>query len=75
MPYQIGRAPGPGSEPPVCFLRSLGLVLLSARVLASYAIEIAWWKELGQFRTWLSLLYYSMAPLTAATLLAFATLW
>jgi hypothetical protein len=30
--------------------------------LASYAIEIAWWKELGQFHTWLSMLYYSVAP-------------
>ena len=47
----------------------------SARLIAQYTIEIEWWKELGQFRTWLSMIYYSTAPLTAATLLAFAALW
>ncbi|HTX34224.1 MAG TPA: UPF0182 family protein [Bryobacteraceae bacterium] len=53
----------------------LVVLLLGARSIASYAIEIAWWKELGQFRTWLSMLYYSVAPVTVATLLAFAVLW
>jgi hypothetical protein len=77
MPHQIGRGRrGPGSRATrIAFFVILGLVLLSARVLAQYTIEIEWWKELGQFRTWLSMLYYSMAPLTAATLLAFAALW
>jgi uncharacterized membrane protein (UPF0182 family) len=77
MPYQIGRGRrSPGSRATlIAFFVILGLLLLSARVLASYVIEIEWWKELGQFRTWLSLLYYSTAPLTAATLLAFAALW
>jgi uncharacterized membrane protein (UPF0182 family) len=53
----------------------LVLLLLGARFLASYVIEIAWWKELGQFRTWLSMLFYNVAPLTAATLVAFAVLF
>ncbi|MGA9623684.1 MAG: UPF0182 family protein, partial [Bryobacteraceae bacterium] len=77
MPYQIEsgrRSPGFRAGC-IAFFIILGLLLLSARVLASYVIEIAWWKELGQFHTWLSLLYYSTAPLTAATLLAFAALW
>ena len=51
------------------------VVLIGARSLASYAIEIAWWKELGQFNTWLSLLTYSLAPVAAATVLAFVVLW
>src|SRR5262245_10612477 len=51
------------------------VLLLSARWIAGYAIEIEWWKELGQFRTWLSMLYYSIAPVAAATLAAFAVLW
>ena len=73
-PYQIGRGRrGPGSRATrIAFFIVLGLLLLSARVLASYTIEIEWWKELGQFHTWLSMLYYSLAPVTAATLLAFA---
>ncbi len=51
------------------------LILLGARSLASFAIEVSWWKELGQFSTWLSMLYYSFAPVALATLLAFAALW
>lgn len=51
------------------------LLLLGARSLASYVIEIAWWKEVGQFKTWLNLLTYGVAPVAAATVLAFAALW
>jgi len=53
----------------------LVLLLIGARSIANYAIEIAWWKELGQFDTWVSMLTYSVAPLIGATLLAFAVLW
>ena len=52
----------------------LAVLLLGARSIASYAIEVAWWKELGQFDTWLSMLYYSFAPLATATLVAFGVL-
>jgi uncharacterized protein len=68
----------PGRRSPATRLTLIGVLLLllfSARSFASYAIEIQWWKELGQFNTWLSMLYYSLAPLAAATLLAFAALW
>ena len=51
------------------------LLLIGARSICSYIIEIEWWKELGQFNTWLSMLTYSLAPLAAATLLAFGVLW
>jgi uncharacterized protein len=51
------------------------LVLIGARSFASYAVEVKWWQELGQFNTWLKMLYYGLAPLVAATLLAFAALW
>src|SRR5215471_7328226 len=51
------------------------LLLIGARSMASYAIEVKWWEELGQFHTWLNMLYYCLAPLLAATLVAFAALW
>ncbi len=51
------------------------LVLISARSIASYVVEIEWWKEMGQLGTFLSMLYYSVAPASAATVLAFAVLW
>ena len=50
-------------------------LLFGAHSIASYAIEVRWWKELGQFNTWLSMLYYAAAPVAGATLLAFAALW
>ena len=59
----------------ITFVVTLILLLFGARSLASYAIEIAWWKELGQFRTWLAMLTYAAAPVAAATLAAFAALW
>src|SRR5579872_7358949 len=51
------------------------ILLFGTRSVASYAIEVQWWKELGQFHTWLAMLWYSIAPVAAATLLAFAVLW
>jgi hypothetical protein len=59
----------------VTLLILLVLLLFGVRSFSGYAIEIEWWKELGQFNTWLSMLYYSIAPVAAATLLAFAALW
>ncbi len=53
----------------------LFLLLIGARWLASLVIEYQWWKELGQVRTWLNLYTYSVAPIAAATLLAFVILW
>jgi uncharacterized membrane protein (UPF0182 family) len=51
------------------------VVLLSARFVATYVIEYQWWKELNQVPTWLSMLAYGVAPVAAATLLAFVVLW
>ncbi|MBI1788616.1 MAG: UPF0182 family protein [Acidobacteria bacterium] len=51
------------------------ILLLGARSIASYVIEFAWWKELGQLETWLDMLGYQLVPVIAASLLAFAVLW
>src|SRR3954468_13494955 len=50
------------------------LLLVFARTAASYSIEVKWWEELGQFNTWLKMLYYGLAPLAGATVVAFAAL-
>ena len=77
MAYQIerGRAPRAPRVGIIALIVTLLIVLFGARSMASYAIEIAWWKEVGQFRTWMSMLYYSVAPVTLATVVAFAVLW
>jgi uncharacterized membrane protein (UPF0182 family) len=74
--YQIERGGRSGSSATRITLIVLLLVILfGARSVATYAIEIQWWKELGQFNTWLSMLSYSVLPVMAATLLAFLVLW
>jgi len=77
MAYRIdqARAPQRPRVGRIALVVSLVVVLFGARSMASYAIEVAWWKELGQFDTWLSMLYYSLAPVAIGTVLAFGILW
>jgi len=51
------------------------LVVVSARTVARFVIEYQWWQEMGQVPTWISILLYSILPVTAAALVAFAALW
>jgi len=57
---------------------TLGVVLIAllfgARTMATYTIEVEWRKELGQFHTWLRMLWYSVVPQAVATLLALGAL-
>jgi uncharacterized membrane protein (UPF0182 family) len=72
--YQIPR----GRRAPATRITIIVLLLLllaGARSIASYAIEVKWWQELGQFDTWLKILYYSIAPVAIATVIAFVVLW
>ncbi|MCU0229464.1 MAG: UPF0182 family protein [Bryobacterales bacterium] len=50
-------------------------ILFSARAVSGFAIEWAWWTELGQLDTYLSMLAYGTLPVVGASLLAFAVLW
>ena len=50
------------------------VLLISARSIASFVIEYHWWREMGQFSTWVSMLLYRVTPAVAASLLAFAVL-
>ncbi len=73
-PYELPQ----GRRPPVLRITLIVLAVLllfGLRSFAGYAIEIEWWKELGQLNTWFSMLYYGIAPVAAATLLAFVALW
>jgi uncharacterized protein len=52
----------------------LVVLLVSARTIASFVIEISWWKEMGQLSTWISMLIYRVSPVVVAALLSFAVL-
>src|SRR5580658_10549445 len=75
--YRIDRGRRPEGPPRLLITLIVGVIVLlfAARTIASYVIDVEWWKELGQLDTWLSMLTYSFAPLAAATVLAFASLW
>src|SRR5580704_306854 len=49
--------------------------LWASSTAADFIIEYNWWKELGQVGTWASMLWYSIAPAAAGSILAFVALW
>ena len=42
---------------------------------ANFIIEYNWWKEVGQVHTWISMLWYSIAPAAAGAVVAFIALY
>src|SRR5271157_2225903 len=42
---------------------------------ANFIIEYNWWKEVAQVNTWVSMLWYSIAPAAAGALVAFIALY
>jgi uncharacterized protein len=51
------------------------VLFVVARWLCSWAIDYQWWKEMGQLRTWFSILAYSLIPTIGATIIAFVVFW
>lgn len=51
------------------------LVLLGARAAASWMLEYAWWREMGQMTTWFSMLVYAVTPVVAGAFVAFIVFW
>lgn len=50
-------------------------LLTSARGVSSFVLEWAWWTELGQLDTYISMLGYGTLPIVGAAVLAFVVLW
>src|ERR1700737_5158416 len=53
----------------------LGIIAWAATTAANFIIEYNWWKEVGQVDTWVGMLWYSIAPAAAGTVVAFIALW
>jgi hypothetical protein len=51
------------------------LALWASSTAADFVIEYNWWKEIGQVNTWVGMLWYSIAPAAAGSLVAFLALW
>jgi uncharacterized protein len=53
----------------------LTLSFWAITLAANLTIEYNWWKEVGQVGTWVSMLWYTIAPFAAGAVLAFMALW
>src|SRR5216683_2238392 len=51
------------------------LALWASSTAADFVIEYNWWREIGQVNTWVGMLWYSIAPAAAGSLVAFLALW
>ena len=51
------------------------ILLVLPSTIANFIIEYNWWKEVGQVGTWISMLWYSIAPAAAGAVVAFIALW
>ncbi len=51
------------------------ILFVAARLISSWTIDYQWWREMGQLRTWFSMLAYSIVPTAAATVVAFLAFW
>src|SRR5580692_4240068 len=51
------------------------LAIWASSEAADFVIEYNWWKEVGQVNTWVGMLWYSIAPAAAGSVVAFVALW
>jgi uncharacterized membrane protein (UPF0182 family) len=68
-----GRRRGPSGL--VFALVLLFLLLVGSRYIASTLIDYAWWNEMHQVDTWVSLLLYGTGPLVVASVVFFLAFW
>src|ERR1700747_2565905 len=67
---------------PSQFYKLIGLVVVLLVIIgwliptaADLVIEYNWWKEIGQVDTWIGMLWYSTAPVSAGALVAAVALY
>jgi hypothetical protein len=77
MARPIGEIAGPSKRRIGCIVALVLVVVFLAflRFLAGYTIDFQWWKEMGQLRTWFSMLAYAVIPPAIATIIGFVLLW
>ena len=63
------------SEFSICLLVALAFLGWAIPTAANFVIEYNWWKEVAQVNTWMSMLWYSIAPAAVGALFAFVALY
>jgi uncharacterized membrane protein (UPF0182 family) len=51
------------------------VVLIGARAIASWMLDYQWWREMGQFETWISMMIYGVAPVIVLAIIAAMVFW
>ncbi len=51
------------------------VLLIGTRAFASWILEYQWWREMGQFETWISMMIYGLAPVAALSVIAAIVFW
>ena len=59
----------------ILVLVSLAFIGWAVPTAANFIIEYNWWKEVAQVNTWVSMLWYSIAPVAVGALVAFIALY
>src|ERR1039458_5645577 len=59
----------------ILVLLSLAFIGWAVPTAANFIIEYNWWKEVAQVSTWVSMLWYSIAPVGVGALVAFIALY
>src|ERR1035438_283113 len=59
----------------ILVLVSLAFIGWAVPTAANFIIEYNWWKEVAQVNTWVSMLWYSIAPVAAGAVVAFIALY
>jgi uncharacterized membrane protein (UPF0182 family) len=59
----------------IIVLVSLAFIGWAIPTAANFIIEYNWWKEVAQVNTWVSMLWYSIAPVAVGALIAFIALY
>ena len=77
MAYPIREIEGRRSRRLGCIALAIVavVILTSLRWLASFAIDYQWWKEVGQLRTYFSMMAYAVIPAAIATIIGFIAFW
>jgi uncharacterized membrane protein (UPF0182 family) len=53
----------------------LAAAVWAATTAADFIVDYSWWREVGQVSTWISMLWYSIAPFAVTAAAALVALW
>jgi len=60
---------------PILIVAVLLVLLVSAKFIASLAIDLEWWEEMHQIPTWISIFLYGSVPIFGVAVLYFVAFW